>query len=182
MSVNLKATFLTENEIRKSEVLSNYGTAKAIATDFSLLLGVDDGTYHSVCGEYGTIGEWWIMPDTNDIGHSCLPYVDASGSLETYGADYRCNGARPVLHYSDVKPYLSLPRLTGINKDILEVEFGEYPQSVVKAELNDELEDNFNYFNPMKKTGRTWTYDCNGAADNDISFAPAVFEEYEYQG
>ena len=168
-------TFLTEEQVfgdSQLDILKKYGTKCAI-TDFSILLGgsvsSDDYTIEGTSGKDRT-GLWWTKsPHSGDV------YVvhKGGGRNYLYHRERFC-GIRPAL------PYSSISKLTSNNvrekNGILEVEYGEYPQTVVSKKFGIMLEtllEAISYSDKIKKTGKIYTinsYYCQSVI------------EYEYCG
>ncbi|MBR2588705.1 MAG: hypothetical protein IKF82_05010 [Bacilli bacterium] len=103
--------------------------------------------------------------------------------IHYYGSYAGCclEGIRPVI----VIPFYSVPSIlknARRNKNgILEVEYGEYPQYAVDANLGEILEKEF-LTGTLRKTGKTYTTYSRGSNEHDESFSPLKHEEFEYGG
>ena len=175
-------TFLTEEQIfgnNKLEILNRYGTKCAI-TDFSILLGGyvdnDDHTKEGNTDKDRTCW-WWTRTDDGD---NDARVVNFAGYSNYYSVCYRSGGARPALSYSSISSFTS-NRVRG-NFGILEVEYGEYPQTIVDERFSRELEENYKRVSGIRKTGKTYTTDSVDCDDYDRSFEPRKHEEFEYKG
>ena len=176
----LDFTFLTEEQCfgdKQLDILKKYGTKCAI-TDFSILLG------GYVARDYYTsegntrkdrTGWWWAK--TPYIKSTCV----ANGNGDSYRANVyvRCIGARPALTYSEVSSVFS-NGVRGRN-GILEVEYGEYPQTIVDEIYSRELESAYNNAS-LRTTGKNYTTDSVRIRDIDIHFKARTHAEYEYNG
>jgi len=159
--------FLTEQQIwgkKQLDIFKKYGTKCAI-TDFSIFLGgyaSHDYTSKGIPSK-DLFGEWWtrtwhdyredkfydlkIKKDDRVVGQSLrmmgLPPIDGY-IFSTDGDHGFCSGfihsigARPAVTYSSLARY-SYNKVRNEN-GILEVESGEYPQTVVSLEFSLVLE------------------------------------------
>ena len=172
-------TFLTEQQIfgdSQLDILKKYGTACAI-TDFSILLGGQVSSDYTNEGTTGKdrIGYWWAK--TRYMYGVRL----VSSPLEYDRADTHENGARPALPYSSISRISS----NGVRNSlgIIEVEYGEYPQTIVDEGFSRELEKNYKLGTGIRKTGKTYTTDSVvDSANDDDRFKPRKHEEFEYKG
>ena len=155
--MNNNFTFLTEEQIfenSKLDILNRYGTKCAI-TDFSILLGgyvssdhyTDEGN-----SKKDRTGWWWTKtPYDDDAG-----VVDISGNSCSSNVGKRSGGARPALPYSSISS-ISSNGVRG-SSGIIEVEYGEYPQTIVDEGYSRELERLYNS-NNLRTTGKSYTTD-----------------------
>ena len=178
-------TFLTMKQIwgkEQLDILKNYGINGAI-TDFSILLG---GYVSSYCyTSEGNLrkdrtGWWW----TNTPYDRNAKAVDWKGEDSWFSLANREGCARPVLPYSSISSDSS-NKVIGAN-GIIEVEYGEYPQTIVPISLARTLEiafANMKYSNnEMKTTGKSYTTDTVNCNDFHIPFQARKHAEYEYNG
>ena len=182
---NLDFTFLTEDQIfgeNQIDILKKYGTKCAI-TDFAILLGgyVSSDYYTSEGNSRNDrTGRWWTKtPYENDAR-----VVGGTGDSYWSYVYKRHGGARPALPYSSISR-VSSNKVRGRN-GIFEVEYGEYPQTVVSEDFSRILEmafANMSYSNnEMKATGKSYTTDSVRYQDTDTPFQPKTHIEYEYNG
>ena len=126
-------------------------------------------------------GDWWTKT-SYDIGTAYA--VDCFGGIAYGHVDARSFGARLALSYSSIS-MVSLNEVIGKN-EILEVEYGEYPQTVVSEDFSRILEMAFANMpysnNEMKTTGKSYTTDSTRSYDQEISFEARTHTEYEYNG
>ena len=87
--------------------------------------------------------------------------------------------ARPALPYSSIRSICS--NVVRDSFGILEVEYGEYPQTIVDEGHSRELERAYNN-GIIKVTGKTYTTDSVGLDDYTTSFQPRQHQEFEYNG
>ena len=178
----LDFSFLDKKQIfgeNRLEIFEKYGT-KAAITDFSILLGgYVDNNYHTKEGntDKDRTGWWWTRTDDGD--NEAFD-VEPVGSSYTENVYYRTGGARPALPYSSISSIAS----NGVRGSfgIKEVEYGEYPQTIVDERFSRELEENYKRGSGIRKTGKTYTTDSVDYDDPDRGFEPRKYEEFEYKG
>lgn len=180
--MNNDFTFLSTEQIfgdAQLDILKKYGT-KCAVTDFSIILGAYVGR-DTFTSEGRTMtnrtGGWWTKT-TNEIAY----FVDDDGKRDWSKSSVRNIGGRPVLPYSSISS-ISSNKVRGQN-GILEVEYGEYPQTAVSQSLADHLERLYcSYFGDnLKYTGKSYTIDANRYLGSDIPFQAETYPEYEYFG
>lgn len=175
-------TFLTEYQIfgnTQLNIIKIYGT-KCATTDFSILLGGDVSLNHYT-SEGNTrkdrTGWWWTK--------SCS-VIDNVRAINKKGIRRDCDncylrdgGARPAFPYSSIKSISS----NGVRciDGIKEIEYGEYPQTIVDENYSYELERAYNNGN-LITTGKKYTTDSISCPNFDISFRSRTHTEYEYKG
>ena len=175
-------TFLTEEQIfgdKQLDILKKYGTACAI-TDFSILLGgLVNNDYYTKEGntDKNRTGWWWTRTDDGN-NEACT--VNSHGDSRHYPVPDRDGGARPALPYSSISS-ISSNEVRG-SFGIKEVEYGEYPQTIVGERISRELEENYKRGSGIRKTGKTYTTDSVNYDDYAWSFEPRKHEEFEYKG
>jgi len=170
-------TFLTKEQVfgdDKIDIISKYGE-KCAPTDFSVLLGgmqaLDDYTeegYRAGC--------WWTKHLTwinNGL------FVSAYIGGEYSPTEMRNVGARPAISYSSIQSD-SLNKVRGAN-GIMEVEYGEYPQTIVDENYSRELERAYNN-GSLKITGKRYTTDSVYVDEYDTNFVARAHIECEYNG
>lgn len=182
----LDFTFLSQKQVVGSEqldILKKYGNSCAI-TDFSILLG------GCVCSDVYTsegetkkdrVGFWWTKtPYYDDV-----IVVNEKGSCTWNSVCNRVIGGRPAISYSEIS--LNASNKTRRKDGILEVEYGEYPQTIVSKEYANILENEF-LNRRLNKTGKIYTTDsvkyedAFRYQDMDIPFKANTYVEYEYNG
>ncbi len=160
-------TFLTDDLIfgnSRLDIFDKYGTKCAI-TDFAILLG------GYVSSEDYTTGFWWTGNAWN---------VDTNGSYCWSNIQGRTGGARPALPYSSIQSISSYKGRE--NSGVLEVAYGEYPQTIVDNYHLKTLLENRYYTGYLRTTGRKYTTDSVQVNDYSISFQDRQHIEYEYDG
>lgn len=174
-------TFLTDEQIfgtNQLDILNRYGTKCAI-TDFSILLGgyvsLDYYTNEGNTSKDRT-GWWWTRSSDGDNDARVVGYDGGSLWDDVY---IRTGGARPALPYSLISS-ISSNGVRGAN-GIKEVEYGEYPQTIVNENYSHELERAYNN-GVLITTGKHYTTDSVGYPDVDIRFKARTHTEYEYNG
>ena len=173
-------TFLTDEQIfgnNQLDIISRYGTKCAI-TDFSILLGgyvsSDDYTSEGNTRKDRT-GWWWTKTPYNNNAHLVL----TNGNRDWYTVRSRNGGARPALPYSSIQS-ISSNGVRGAS-GIKEIEYGEYPQTIVDENYSRELERAYNN-GSLRTTGKNYTTDSVRYQDYDTNFRARAHTEYEYNG
>ena len=159
-------------------IFDKYGT-KAAITDFSILLGgyVSSNYYTSEGKNLKNRTGWWWTKSSD--GDNDARVVDYDGDSNHDYVKYREGGARPALPYSSIQSISSIT-VRGAN-GIKEIEYGEYPQTIVDEDYSRELERAYNNRN-LRTTGKNYTTDSVKYQDAHISFKPRTHTEYEYNG
>ena len=174
-------TFLTDEQIfgnNQLDIINRYDTRCAI-TDFAILSGgcVSSNyyTYEGDTREYRT-GWWWTKSYNGD---NAMRFVNIKGSGEKTSVDLREGGARPVLPYSSIRSISS----NGVRyiDGIKEIEYGEYPQTIVDKNYSRELDMAYNN-GSLRTTGKNYTTDSVIGKYYNASFIPRTHTEYEYNG
>ena len=174
-------TFLTDEQIfgnNQLDIISRYGTKCAI-TDFSILLGGYVTSYYYT-SEGNTrkdrTGWWWTKSSDGD---NDARVVGPNDNKNWSNVDLRYGGARPALPYSSIQS-ISSHGVRGAN-GIKEIEYGEYPQTIVDENYSRELERAYNN-RSLRTTGKNYTTDSVRYQDTDTSFRARTHTEYEYNG
>jgi len=173
-------TFLTNEQIFGKEpldILRKYG-AKCDITDFSILLGGYVSTLYK--SKENAIkdrtGQWWTKsPD----GYNDAIMVSTIDRIFWNSVRYRGTGARPALPYSSISSIAS-NAMRGRN-GILEVEYGEYPQTIVSEDFARTLEKAYSN-RTINQTGKSYTTDSVSYQDENTPFRARTHIEYEYNG
>lgn len=182
---NIELTLLTVEQIfgdeneKQLEVLKKYGT-KMAATDLCILTGCsyERDTIDEDSSLTGRTAWYWTKSWTRSYDNDVY-VVNFDGGLEFDEILNFDTTIRPVLQSSQIFSQIFSSRIHGYN-GTEEVEFGEYPQYVASESMQEKLAEEFK--NGMSKTGRTYTFDATFHDDDDHSFNPVIYEEYEYQG
>ena len=174
-------TFLTDEQIfgnNQLDIISRYGTKCAI-TDFSILLGgyVSSDYYTSEGNARKDRTGWWWTKSSD--GDNDAIVVSKSGDRSWFNVSKRSGGYRPALPYSSIQS-ISSNGLRGAN-GIKEIEYGEYPQTIVDENYSRELERAYNN-RSLGTTGKNYTTDSVRYQDTDTSFRARTYTEYEYNG
>lgn len=180
----LHLTFLSGEQVfgdKALDIIKKYGT-KAAITDFSILLGkYVSGDFYTNEGNTGKDRTGYYHTKTADK-HSNVVCVDSDGD-RNYSYATSDSSCRPVLPYSSIKPNCSN---VVIDKFVIkEVEYGEYPQTIVDESYSMELETALNSGN-IKVTGKTYTtysldlYSENRYSENRRKLK--TYQEFEYKG
>ena len=181
MQEKLDFTFLTEEQIfgdNQLEILKKYGTKCAI-TDFAILLrghvSGADYTSEGISRKERT-GWWWTKSSDGD---NDARVVGTDGCSYWGNVNDRNGGARPALPYSSISS-ISSNGVRGRN-EILEVEYGEYPQTIVSEDFARTLERAYSN-RTIKQTGKSYTTDSVNYYNTLMPFQPRTHTEYEYKG
>ena len=174
-------TLLTDEQIfgnNQLDIISRYGTKCAI-TDFSILLGgyVSSNYYTSEGNTRKDRTGWWWTKSSD--GDNDALVVDEDGIRDWLRVSKRRGGARPALPYSSIQS-ISSNGVRGAN-GIKEIEYGEYPQTIVDESYSRELERAYNN-RSLRTTGKNYTTDSVRYQDTDTSFRARTYTEYEYNG
>lgn len=178
----LNFTFLTEEQSfgeRSLDILKKYGTTCDI-TDFSVLLGGFPYAkgFHNGEGIFkkDQVGYWWTKSCNEN---NLVVAIDSFGFMDFIDSFYRRVGSRPALPYSSIS---SICSNIAINKEgILEVEYGEYPQTIVSR--NDEAILENAYLNKtINQTSKSYTSDFGRYLGLHAPFQVMTHIEYEYNG
>ena len=173
-------TFLTREQIfgeNNLDIIRRYGTKRAIITDFSILLGgYVSSDYTSEGNKKDRVGSWWTKTHNE---HYDAYIVHIYGDELFNYVQSRTSGARPALPYSSI-PSISFTRVRDDN-GIKEIEYGEYPQTIVDENYSRELEREYNN-RSLRTTWKNYTTDSVSCNDADTSFIARTHTEYEYNG
>lgn len=169
-------TFLTKGQIIGQNQLNffeKYGT-RCVATDFAILLGCSSSLYERNNKKY-KVGTWWTKSNFNDFSAFA---INECGKVQDQYVDIINIGGRPALSYSSIKFSSKIVR----NKyNIKEVEYGEYPQTVVNEDYSRELEWAYNN-RSLRITGKDYTTNSQYFIGSNKVFSPKTNTEYEYNG
>ncbi len=169
-------TFLTKGQIIGQNQLNffeKYGT-RCVATDFAILLGCSSSLYERNNKKY-KVGTWWTKSNFNDFSAFA---INECGKVQDQYVDIISIGGRPALSYSSIKFSSKIVR----NKyNIKEVEYGEYPQTVVNEDYSRELEWAYNN-RSLRITGKDYTTNSQYFIGSNKVFSPKTNTEYEYNG
>lgn len=177
--MNNKMTFLTAEQVfeKPIDLIKKYGTRSEI-TDFCILLGSfvsNDKCFLYKSDKPVYTGSWW----TKTRYHSDAYYVRRNGKKNTYITEERIIGSRPALPYSLM--FLFSTNVIQLEEGIKEVEYGEYPQTIVSEELSEYLENAY-INNTLNETGRFFTTDSTTSEYFDTPFKAKHNIVYEYNG
>ncbi len=160
------------------DILKKYGVRCAV-TDFCILLGIplyEDVYTNEGPGYYNRSSSWW----TKTADSITSVYVVTEDGIQISRAvNSRNISIRPAFVYTKDINLITVKKRNSF--DILEIEYGEYPQTVVSKEENIILEDAFNN-NEILETGKNYTIDANLVImEYDFKkFTPFTFKEYVY--
>ena len=172
------------------DIMTKYGKDCSIS-DFAILLGghvsetnfTNDG---KSLKDRAT--SWWTSSTTLPTNHEeGVCYVNEGSNSTVKPNDWglatpktRDIVARPAFSCSSIRNIISQTRVFN-SSGIAEVEYGEYPQTVVDEKLNDNLENLYKKV-ALVETGKQYTTDHAKKYDYEKAFTPRIFKEYEYNG
>lgn len=175
----MKCTLLTKDEVCQNQlnIFKKYGTNAAV-TDFSLLLGIEVSSDHTSDSLYyrdieftdTRAADYWTKTKQEDN------VVAISSYSFGYNSPKKINnlflGIRPVLKYSSIKNEINNTKIS--DKEVLEVQYGEYPQTICKesAEIEKMYKEG-----KLLKTEKTYTINSK----NTNTFSPETLNEYYYK-
>ena len=119
---------------------------------------------------------WWTKTLTS-LNNPRI--VDIFGNSRWEFSDKRTGGARPALPYSLIQSVS--PNGVRVINGIKEIEYGEYPQTIVDENYSSVLESAYNN-NSLIITGKKYTTDSINCSATGKSFSPRTHTEYEYNG
>lgn len=163
----------------KLDIFKKYGSGSMIS-DFAICLG---GIVENDChikdenNIKNYVGQYFSKTPCNTSIYVIYPYDLVMKQLP-YVRNY---GGRPVSSISYILPFIDKIKSYRTYDDILQIEFGYYPQSAVSLSLQNELESNLKNGN-LIKTGNTYSTDSNDATDYENDFEEKKNIEYEYKG
>lgn len=170
---NLTFSLPTDNNLYKqNSIFKSYG-ARAAITDFAIVTsGFVSSVYHvnnentleNRCGDY-----WFIIDNNN------RRTTDGDNLICNYYDSGNRASIRPIIPYSEIKDICQ--NKTIIKEDVIQVEYGEYPQQAVFKSLQVTLEELYKKGN-LKKTNKTYT--INNSKNNEDFLRTINIDEYEY--
>ena len=155
------------------EVFKKFGTKSEI-TDFAILLGGKAKKEITKENKREYTGRWWLK---NIYQNKYLMLISFGGTLYLERPDERICCGRPITKYSEIE-YLSKNKIRN-NNEVLEVEYGEYPQTIVPEKFSEKLEKAYNE-GMLKTTGNKYTTDSAIWDEFHKDFYPRTHIEYEY--
>lgn len=171
-------TFLSENQIfsdDKLDILKKTGN-KCLITDFGILLGgYSKIDFINKVGKNNSVCCWWSK---STYVNNKVAGVDRYGSYGMANGFLRDVGARPAISYSSISSIAS--NVVRNKYGVLEVEYGEYPQTVVSKKISKKLESAF-LKGAINQTGKSYTTDSISIFES-IPFQARTHVEYEYEG
>lgn len=176
----VKCTLLTKKQVCDNplQMFKKYGTNAAV-TDFSLLLGIEVSSDHTSDTLYyqdksfieTRAADYWTKTQKEDKAIAISSYGFGYNSPKKMNDSYI--GIRPVINYSDINKYVKEKRIT--DKNVLEVDYGEYPQTICDKKLELQLEQMYKE-NAIQKTEKKYTI------SSSRFFIPQELDEYYFNG
>lgn len=155
-------------------------TSSCFVTDFAILTGIlfdkEEDYDNSITTKLFHKGPWWIDGRLSTL----FAYITEQGSVDMIQSGFCGCGFRPVTNLSSLSnDSTSFHRN---ENDILEFEFGEYPQFVVSHDESILLEKLY-CENKLNITGKRYTTNAKiDSINNYTDFSPLSNIEYEYNG
>ncbi len=180
-------TILNEEQVsgkNKLDIIKKRGEQASI-TDFSILLG---GLVSNKCigGDdslEGRIGLAWQRLRDNDLYVLRSRVSDGHSRYAEYNSR-RYIGTRialPFLSFDNIPLNEDVEKLNRSSDDIIEVEYGYYPQKAVNGNMQDILESAYNN-RKLKKTTNKYTINSKKFDDYNGNFSKTELDEFEYEG
>ena len=168
--------FLTLSEVLgkdKLQIFEKCGT-RCMVTDFSILLGCN---YMSIPGnETDKAGWWWTKTRFNELE---VMGITINGTEGIVYQDESRICIRPAINYSKIEMYAKNKKTN--QHGVLEVEYGEYPQTTASEEISKALEYAYNK-ESLKQTGKTYTSYPQIDSNYKKNLIPKKYFEYEFSG
>jgi len=153
----LEFRLITEEDIEKSYLKrSKYGL-KCFATDLAILLGGQSSTFNSdfnYMNKKTNFYTWFLEKDKRCVTRFPENVIYKNGERNYCSINEKCVGIRPKVSYSSIKEFCSKSIFGDYRMS--EVEYGEYPQSVVDYFTATNLDMLFKN-GALKQTGKTYT-------------------------
>ena len=168
--------FLTLSEVLgkdKLQIFEKCGT-RCMVTDFSILLGCN---YMSIPGnETDKAGWWWTKTRFNELE---VMGITINGTEGIVYQDESRICIRTAINYSKIEMYAKNKKTN--QHGVLEVEYGEYPQTIASEEISKALEYAYNK-ESLKQTGKTYTSYPQIDSNYKKNLIPKKYFEYEFSG
>ena len=177
----MECTLLTKQEVcdNQIQIFKKYGTNAAV-TDFSLLLGIEVSSNHTCDTLYyrdkdyidTRAADYWTKTREKDKVIAISSYSFGYNSPKNMKNRYL--GIRPVIKYSDILDECLNKRLS--DKEVIEVEYGEYPQTICDEKIRLELEKEYKE-DKLVKTNKTYVINSTKEPYNT-----KILQEYQCNG
>lgn len=173
----MEITLLDKDDVCGSnalQIFKKYGTNAAV-TDFSILLGCGVTSDHTSDSTFYDL-------DTRSADYFTKTKANNKiVAISSYGFEYngekklddRFIGIRPIVKYSDIKNSCYDEILS--DKNVKEVKFGEYPQTLCEKKTYNELEELYKK-GMLKRSNKIYTTDSKISGQ----FKKQTHIEYEY--
>lgn len=174
----MEFTFLSNSQVfgkYKLHLLKKCGV-KCCSTDFAIILGeysAGISFFNSDTHQKSCVGDWWTK--TSNCSAATVVRADIKDWCHPYS---KTVGARPVTCYSLISK--DVKNVCKLYDDIYEVEYGEYPQSIVSVELSNCLEYIYNC-NNLCESGKCYTINGYDVYNID-NFCCKEVKEYVFNG
>lgn len=149
----------------------------AVISDFAILLGGFVSANHIPGGKNITdrTGSYWVKPKDDQLD---VTIISAEGQLSQEMAYSRHIGSRLVGKYSDISGKREVNKQ---KEDVLEIEYGYYPDKAVSSDMQEKLEQLFQE-GKLAETGNSYTTDSRKDTQATEFFLPQIHMEYEIDG
>lgn len=150
----LEFRFVTDEDISLSFLVRSKYSLRCFATDLAILLGCRSVSFDNIYNKKSTNFYTWFLEKNEK--KDCFPeHVVYNDGKRNYCSinEYEI-GIRPKISFSSIKDFCS-ESIYGDYR-MFEVEFGEYPQSVVGYDTSNTLDMLFKN-GKLRKTGKTYT-------------------------
>lgn len=155
---------------KKLDIFNKCGT-KCAPTDFAVLLGCDNDSAYKTEDDLNCCS-WWTKTGALE-GSVCTVFED--GTIDTNCVKERVIGYRVAAEYDSLTKQNHIKN----DNDSFEIEFGEYPQTIVESHLSNLLEIGFR-MKIITKTNKKYTTDKFFWYLHDQTFMPREFDEYYF--
>ena len=145
--------FLTLSEVIGKDKLQIFEKceARCVVTDFSILLGCN---YGYIPGDNSNkAGWWWTKTRFSELE---VMGITINGTESIVYQDESRICIRPAINYSKIEMYAKNKKINQYG--VLEVEYGEYPQTIASEEESKALEYAYTK-ESLKQTGKIYTSD-----------------------
>ena len=165
----------------KLSILTKYGVECAV-TDFARLLGCElreniyasDGTQE----KDKSSSSWWTSTQQEEENARIIGLPEAEYYVYT-SIWSGGHGYRPAIKYDQIKKESHNQKNN--TAGVLEVEYGEYPQTIASPELSKELEEAYQN-GTLQESGKSYTTEDMSAPGFHETFIELKRKEYEYGG
>lgn len=182
----MKITFLTAKQATEQKKEQNYSFeletfkkygAKGILSDFSIITGAFIANPYIF--DKNNVPDWtgWYWTKTIDTLWKKFNAIMVNDLTYHERVESRRVACRPVLELNEDD--LNSLNLNNECLEPIEIEYGEYPQTIANKQITQDLESYFN-LGILNETGKEYTIDSRRYDDYDNAFEPLELKEYQY--